>query len=149
MGTIRGIKENVQRFNYDQAVHESLEATADRPVIYTQEQLHVGERSDGKKLKPYKSKGYSTLKFAENPSAGFGIPDYHLYGDFYLGIQTKINTKTIDTFGTDSKSPKLETREGGDGNLIYGMNDKNKTKYAIQDVKPVLIAKVKAGIFGG
>jgi len=140
------MKENVQRFNYDLAVRETLEETANRVPDYTRDQLHRGEKVDGSKITPlYGNPEYSKLKFADNSAAGLGVPDLYLYGDFYNGIQTKINTKTISTFSIDSKSPKLELKYSP---LIYGLNAANKTKYAIMDVKPVLIAKVKTGIFG-
>lgn len=113
----------------------------------TESQLRLGELSTGDLLHPdLASTPYALRKQESGSHAPYGIPDLLQSGNFYSKIRTTIGPKTINTYSLDIKAPALELKYT---RYIYGYNDANRQKYAIEFLKPVLFQKLKtAAVFG-
>lgn len=149
MGTIHNLASRFASLNFDQIKQQSLRETA--PAIIPEmniEQLKHGKLSDDNPIVPkLENITYAIDKENKNGLNGRTLltPDLKNTGGFYEGITTTVTRLTIKTFSIDLKSPKLEARYS---KLIYGPNTANLSKYAIEDLKPVLMSKLKTATIG-
>lgn len=112
-------------------------------------QLKQGKNQNNENFYFYESQPYSLDKEKLNPLPGFGRADFFVTGQFYEGIQMVVNSSQYNftIFGTDQKTPRLEeliSNQGGEPDLIYGLDAEN-TEYLSQEIlKPKIIAELKS-----
>lgn len=151
MGTIKNLADRfkIAAANWEVIKQESLRETAPAIIpVYNREQLRSGQLSDGNPITPQlENVIYALDKEAKNGLNGRSLltPDLYNEGNFQGDVTTTITAKTIKTFSLDLKAPKLELKYSP---LIYGANPKNLSKYAIEDLRPVLFSKLKAATVG-
>lgn len=149
MGTIANLANRFKALNFDLIKQESLRETAPFIIpVMNREQLRSGQLTDGSAIVPPLSNlQYALDKEAENGLNGRSLltPDLYHTGEFQSEITTTITAKTIKTFSLDLKGPSLELKYSP---KIYGANPANLSKYAIQNLRPVLFAKLKAATVG-
>lgn len=86
------------------------------------EQLREGKTAQGGSLPPYSER--SVREFGK-PRGAIKLKET---GDFYKGIDAKLNNTIIDMKGLDSKTSMLEGRYDRYGEII-GVNEANQDKY--------------------
>lgn len=146
MGTIRNLSDRFKALDFELIKQQSLIETAPQIMEMTEQQMRIGERSDGYNIIPdLQDLHYSLQKKEAGGIAPFETPDLFNTGQFYKGLRTSIGLKTINTYSLDTKAPKLEEKYTP---LIYGANEINLSKYAVEDLKPVLLEKLKAATVG-
>jgi hypothetical protein len=85
------------------------------------QQLFKGEDSQGKGLRPYKSKWYAAFKRMLNP---LGVTDLYLTGRFYSNMFIERFKFPVKINSRDAKTPELVDDYGKD---IFGLNEESKT----------------------
>lgn len=147
MGTIKNLANRFKALNFDLIKQESLRETAPSAIPqYNREQLRAGQLSDGNLITPQLgSLTYALTKENKGGKAPFMTPDLFETGSFQADITTTITSKTIKTFSLDLKGPSLQLKYSP---LIYGANPSNLSKYATQDLQPVLHKKLREATVG-
>lgn len=143
--TIHQMAERFNSLNFDQVVHDSIEATKGTIALFDRENLRFGFKVDGSRIGQYKSAPYAVKKYLQSPLAGRGYIDLYLTGSWSDGISVIVNSKSFSTFSDDSKAATLESRYG---KLIYGLPTSYGAKYT-SVLFPVVFGKVKAATVGG
>lgn len=87
-----------------------------------------GMRSDGEKLREYKSRSYAAKKNAINPQPGLGIPDLSSTGRFQSQFIVEANQSGFIISSKDSKSASLVKIYG---EKIFGLTRDNRKVYAL------------------
>jgi|GEM_PF-5650512 len=146
MGTIHNLAARFKALDFELIKQQSLIETAPGIIPQmTEDQMRYGYDSRQQLIGQLQSPAYALDKVEWGGSAAPGQVDLHLTGKIYAGLRTSISPTTIDTYSIDFKAPKLEDEYG---NRIYGANKANLTKYAIEDLKPVLMQKLKENTVG-
>lgn len=133
------LKNRILGLNIHAIAEQSVEETKDQIIDRQQEQLRYGLRSDGKKIGKYKNDSYARKKNAMNPLAGFGNVDLKLEGGYHGNLQVDVAPDVYKIYDTDVKAPDLEKKYDNP----LGLTTDHKKNYANQDVRPVLMKKVK------
>lgn len=134
--TLAELDRRLQKLNMPLATQEALKSTAFEAIKLNQDQLRLkGQKSDGSFLKDYQSEEYAKYKNFLNASPGFGRPDFYDTGEFQEGFFVQVKPNSLIFGSVDSKSAKLEMR---DGKEIFGLTKDNKRIYAVQFIRPEL-----------
>ena len=112
-------------------------------------QLKQGKNQNDENFYFYESQQYSLDKEKLNPLPGLGRADFFVTGQFYEGIQMVVNSSQYNftIFGTDQKTPRLEeliSNQGGEPDLIYGLDPENTQYFANEILKPKIITELKS-----
>lgn len=149
MGTIKNLADRFRSLDWNGIKQDSLQETA--PAIIpdmNREQLTQGQTSRSQPIVPQLSDVlYAIKKEATNGLNGRSLltPDLKNTGDFYKGIITEVTGTALKTYSTDAKSNKLELTYSP---YIFGANSNNLSKYATEDLQPVLLQKLKSATVG-
>lgn len=149
MGTIANLANRFKALDWDLIKQTSLRETA--PNIIPQMnrgQLKSGQLNDGSPIEPPLSNtAYALDKEKKHGLNGRSLftPDLLDTGAFQSEITTTITAKTIKTFSLDLKGEELELKYSP---KIYGANPTNLSKYAIEDLRPVLFQKLRTATVG-
>lgn len=134
--TLAELDRRLKKLNMPLATQEALKSTAFEAIKLNQDQLRLkGQKSDGSFLKDYQSEEYAKYKNFLNGSPGFGRPDFYDTGEFQEGFFVQVKPNSLIFGSVDSKSAKLEMR---DGKEIFGLTKDNKRIYAVQYVRTEL-----------
>lgn len=129
MTTIAGMFRKFERLNLKGQVPVILNDTKRSIIDLNRSQLYqFGMRSDGIKLREYKSRTYAAKKNAINPQPGFGIPDLSSTGRFQSQFVVEVNNSGFTVNSKDSKSVRLVKIYGEE---IYGLTRDNRKIYAL------------------
>lgn len=117
-----------EALNLPEITGEAIEQTRDEAIRLQQAQLFLkGEKSDGTKLKPYKSDAYSRKKHAMNPNPGLGQPDFKLTGELYREMFIDVQGDRVVFDSASSHAMRMIER---DGDKIFGLQPASKEAYA-------------------
>lgn len=146
MGTIRNLANRFKALDFELIKQQALIETAPQIIPeMTEQQMRLGQRSDGEMIGYLKDKHYAEGKTLSGGLAPPGEVDLRLTGAFQKSIRTVVTKLTLKTYSLDTKAPKLEKWYG---QLIYGANKQNLSKYATEDLRPVLFEKLKSATVG-
>jgi hypothetical protein len=152
MGTIKNLSNRFRVLDYDLIKQQALIETAPQIIPeMTEQQMRLGERSDGEIIGYLKDRYYAEGKTESGGLAPPGEVDLRLTGDFQAGLRTVVTELTLKTYSIDTKAQVLELgnrKRKGYGPLIYGANKENLSKYAIENLRPVLMEKLKTATVG-
>jgi hypothetical protein len=132
MGTIKGLLRRVEAANIDQALHDAFAESAEAIEEKNRQQLFEGYDKNGERLRPYRSAKYARVKHEMNPLPGYGNPDFKVTGDFYRGIQVRVDGQVIVTELRDKKSDELLARDPD----IAGVGGKYKKELIGETLQP-------------
>lgn len=140
--TLYQIINKLQGIDIGAVVSESIDNTLDDFIEENKAELLHGFGSKGKlteedaygKIGPayYKWEKYAEEKFAQNPLAGFGIPDLNRTGNFFAGFVANLSGNVINETSTNSKTEKLE----GKYQNIFGLGADYKADYLEKSLGP-------------
>lgn len=135
--TIGEAKRRYQKANVPNAIQSTLEETKDEWTELNRHQMLAGQGSDGVALPEYSP--VSVQQFGKPPGP------WRLYdtGSFQKKMQTRFTRKDIAVFSTDEKSEYLQMLVFAKVKTdIFGLQAKNKAKFAISTFKPVFFKKL-------
>lgn len=141
--TLLQIINTLENIDMEAVVSLSIQDTTDDLIEENKKQLLSGFGSDGNKLKEkdvygkigpayYKWQKYADQKYAQNPLAGYGIPDLNLTGSFFAGFEASVSGTTIKELSTDGKDEKLENKY----QYIFGVGGEYKSNYLAESLGP-------------
>lgn len=146
MGTINNLYKRFAALDFELIKQQALIETAPQIIPeMTEQQQRLGQRSDGEMIGYLHDPIYAEGKTLSGGLAPPGEVDLRLTGDFQAGLRTVVTKISLKTYSLDLKAEKLEKKYT---NLIYGANKENLAKYAIDDLQPVLLQKLKAQTVG-
>jgi hypothetical protein len=146
MGTIHNLASRFAALNYEVVKQQALIETAPQVIPeMTEQQMRIGQRSDGEMIGYLKDAHYAEGKTMSGGLAPPGEVDLRLTGDFQAGLRTVVTNVSLKTYSLDLKAPKLEKWYTP---LIYGANAENLSKYAKENLLPDLMGKIKAATVG-
>lgn len=147
MGTIKNLANRFKALDWYAVKEQSLIETAPQAIPeHTEQQMRLGQRSDGEMIGYLENSHYAMQKKLAGGLAPQGEVDLRNSGSFQAGLRTVVTPQlNLKTYSLDTKAEKLELKYTP---LIYGANPKNLSKYATQDLQPVLMAKLKAATVG-
>jgi hypothetical protein len=106
------------------------------------EQLFEGFDKNQQRLKRYRNDLYARRKNRMNPKPGFGNPDFKDKGDFYRGIEIRVDGGVIRTLLYDEKSEDLLER---DPNII-GLGGPYKQELIDETLRPGIVGDLKSAL---
>lgn len=119
------------------ATVSAIDQTRSQAVQLNKEQLYFeGIKSDGSDLREYSSRSYALYKASLNPFVGYGRADFFVTGSFQGHMFARLEGNILEFGSTDSKTSKLEAR---DGKNIFGLTENNKYNYATEAVRPKVV----------
>ncbi len=142
MATIDDVIKNFQSLHLEAEVPRIIQKLSAEMVDYNLHQLEMGLTSDGITITPrYRNAKYAAFKNTLDPTAGYGVPNLKLTGDFYAGFHVQLKGMVFEFGSRDSKSALLEGVYGKNGG-IFGLTEGNKGNFAQDDVRPELFAYI-------
>lgn len=130
MSTIKALAAGLRRVDLQRQIPIMLNNQKQFAIDANKDQLLHGKTSegaDGANLRGYKSFEYAVEKNQQNSLPEFGIADLRKRGDFYNGIDLKVEATTYTLLSNDIKAPDLETHYTV---FIFGLQSKNKSQWA-------------------
>lgn len=147
MATLREMGRRIKSVNLLGNIPKFILAEKEYALDLNKNQLQQGKTSDGDSgvnLRGYKSFEYATYKNSINSQPDFGIPDLKLSGDFYRGFKLEADIRTFTIYSDDSKSTELENKYTI---MIFGLNGKNKQRFAQRVYDNQMLPFVKKQLF--
>lgn len=125
--TVEDMLQRMERVNPTEVLGEAIEQTRQEALELNRIQLfQKGEKADGTKLAPYKSKAYAKKKAGMNPFLKEGEADGRLTGEMYREMFVDVQG---DKAVFDSVSPHATMMIKRDGPAIFGLSEDSMQEY--------------------
>lgn len=136
MGKLRDYHAHLKKYTPSRQQKDLLKIVAkysDEIIELNQKQLLEGEKSDGTKLKKYKSEQYARFKYLLNQNR---VTDLRLHGNFYAGFFVRVEKFPVSVWSSDKKVYDLSARYGKN---IFNLQQANINllvdKFLAKDIK--------------
>ena len=148
MEEIVTLQKNIQLLidNFDEIIKSCIADNDESIIKIQQNQMLLGENSEGDKIGMYQDVFYADEKYSMNTKAGHGYVDLKYSGDFYNAMFLKIVGDEFEIDSTDEKAKDLKDKYNKNGD-IFGINDNNfDTLIELIEDKFLVILKEKYNI---
>lgn len=143
MATPGEISTQLEELNIQEIIQEAVQEVSEEYVRKNLDQLYEGLGSDGQKIEPnYRSAKYARVKNEMNSKPGLGTPDLKVTGTFYDGTEATLEGDDLVEQSSVEYAQYLEKNYTEE--RIWGLTEENHEQFINEDVRPLIMEKIRA-----